>query len=68
MLEFCTEYDADFEELLEEGSVLNEYITEGRYPGDIAFEIIGDTEAQEAVGITCCIRDMVVARLPIDND
>jgi len=68
LLELCTEYTSDFEELLEDGTVLNEYITEGRYPGDIAFEIIGDTEAQEAVSITRHIRDMVVARLPIDND
>lgn len=48
LLELCTEYAPDFEELLQEGSVLNEYITEGRYPGDIAFESVGNAEAQEA--------------------
>jgi HEPN domain-containing protein len=68
LLELCTEYDAKFEGLLEEGTVLNEYITEGRYPGDIAFESIGGVEAQEAVSIARRIRETVVARLPIDND
>jgi hypothetical protein len=37
--------------LLEKGSVLNGYITVGRYPGDIAFESIADAEAQEALSI-----------------
>jgi hypothetical protein len=66
--QFCTEYAPDFEELLERGSVLNEYITEGRYPGDITFESIGETEAQEAVSIARCIRGTVIAKLPIDDD
>jgi HEPN domain-containing protein len=68
LLELCTEYDTEFEGLLEEGTVLNEYITEGRYPGDITFESIGGVEAQEAVSIARRIRETVVAKLPIDND
>lgn len=68
LIELCIEYAPHFEELLEEGTVLNEYITEGRYPGDIAFESIGDTEAQEAINIVRRIRDIVVTKLPIDKD
>lgn len=68
LLELCTEYAPDFEELLEEGTILNEYITEGRYPGDIAFESIGNAEAQEAVDIIRRIRDTVVAKLPGEDD
>jgi HEPN domain-containing protein len=68
LLELCIGYDPEFEGLLNEGIVLNEYITEGRYPGDIAFESIGDAEAQEAVGITRRIRGMIVGKLPVDNN
>ena len=65
LLELCTKHDTDFEELLEEVSILNEYITAGRYPGDVACESIGDAEAQEAVSIARRIREMVVAKMPI---
>ncbi len=41
LLELCAEHDEAFSELLAEGETLNEYITEGRYPGDIAYEEIG---------------------------
>ena len=44
---------------------MNEYITEGRYPGDIAFESIGGVEAPEAASITQRISEMVVTKLPI---
>lgn len=66
LLELCTDYDLEFEDLLDEGIVLNEYLTEGRYPGDIAFESIGDAEAQEATSITRRISEMVVTKLPTD--
>jgi len=67
LLEFCTEYAPDFEELLEEESVLNEYITAGRYPGEITFESIGDAKAQEAMSIARRIRGMVIAKLAIEG-
>jgi len=37
-------------QMVAEGAALNEYITAGRYPGDIAFEDIGKAEAAEALG------------------
>jgi len=47
-------------------SVLNEYITAGRYPGDITFESIGDAKAREAMSIARLIRGMVIAKLAIE--
>lgn len=49
LLQVCTEYAGEWESLAAEGAVLNEYIVAGRYPGDIVFEDIGQTEAQEAL-------------------
>jgi HEPN domain-containing protein len=48
LLGWCTNYDADLATLVAEGSLLNEYIVAGRYPGDIAVEEIGASEAEEA--------------------
>lgn len=56
----CMKYDSEFGDLREDGSVLNEYMIAGRYPGDIAFETIGITEAQEAVAIVRRIRSLVL--------
>ena len=38
LLEYCSDYDNEFDILVEYGSILNDYIADGRYPGDIAFE------------------------------
>lgn len=48
-------------------SVLNEYITAGRYPGDITFESIGDAKAREAMSIAPRIRGMVIAKLATER-
>ncbi len=42
------------------GELLNEYITAGRYPADLAFEEIGLSEAQEASQATREIRDAII--------
>jgi hypothetical protein len=42
-----------------DGAVLNEYIVDGRYPGDIVFEDIGRTEAREALDIARRIGERV---------
>jgi hypothetical protein len=44
--------------------ILNEYITAGRYPGDLAIEDVGPDQAQEALDAAHEIRDAVVARIP----
>lgn len=59
LLELCAEHDHAFQELISEGAVLNEYITEGRYPGDIAYEDIGRDDAEEALEIVRRIRGLI---------
>jgi len=49
LLTYCIEYGADFSSLIPLGELLNEYITVGRYPGDLALEQIGAAEAAEAL-------------------
>ena len=53
-------HDVTFAELLEKGSILNEYIVAGRYPGDLAHERLGQAEAEEAVEIVCQIKAQVM--------
>ncbi len=65
LLRFCSDYDNIFTGLLQDGAILNEYISAGRYPGDLTFEAIGSDEAQEAVAITQLIADYVVARVSV---
>ena len=43
-----------------EGAILNEYIVAGRYPGDIAFEETGRTQAEEALEAARSIRARVM--------
>jgi HEPN domain-containing protein len=49
LLSIGTSYNAEFEALVPDGVVLNEYLITGRYPSDISFENIGLAEAQEAL-------------------
>ena len=67
LLRFCSDYDNIFTGLLQDGAILNEYITAGRYPGDLTFEEIGRDEAQEAVAITQQVADYVVARVSVSQ-
>ncbi len=67
LLGYCTDYDSAFVPLIPLGELLNEYITAGRYPGDIAFEEISLPEAQEALQATREIRDAIVARMFISS-
>ncbi len=57
LLEFCSDYGTELGDLTAEGATLNEYITAGRYPGDLAFEDIGKVEAEEALKAARRIRD-----------
>ena len=60
LLAVCIEYNPEWEAWADEGAVLNEYIVAGRYPGDIAFEDIGKTEAEEALEAAQRIRARVI--------
>jgi HEPN domain-containing protein len=68
LLTYCIEYSIDFTSLIPFGELLNEYITVGRYPGGIAIEAIGLTEAQEALDAARQIRDAVTSRISADKD
>jgi HEPN domain-containing protein len=59
LLRECSEYGSQLSDLLEEGAVLNEYAVTGRYPGDLAFDTIGEAEASEAVQAVEHIADRV---------
>ncbi len=60
LLEFCADYDSVLGAMVVEGATLNEYITAGRYPGDIAFEDIGKAQAEEALTAARAIRARVL--------
>ena len=63
LLSLCSDYDVAFAALTMDSVVLNEYIVSGRYPGDLAYEDIGRSDAQEAIGLVRRIRDLVTERL-----
>lgn len=49
LAKYAIKYDPNFDELFPPAEILNEYITAGRYPGDISFEAISKTDAEEAI-------------------
>jgi HEPN domain-containing protein len=63
LLTRCTDYADRFATLREGGAVLNEYIVAGRYPGDVAYEEVGEAEAREAVAIVRRIEEAVRASM-----
>lgn len=70
LLGYCVDYDTGFEDFKEECLLLNEYITEGRYPGDLPFEDITERDAQEAIDAVGKIENFVPNKidLPDEND
>jgi HEPN domain-containing protein len=56
-------YEKDFNELFEETGLLNRYITEGRYPGDLPYEAIGKTDAEEAIAAAEKIESFVLGKI-----
>lgn len=68
LLELCSDYDDAFQGLLFDGSLLNEYMVEGRYPGDLAFEAIGHEDAREALESVHRIRAAVVGLMAGEPD
>ncbi|GAK61614.1 hypothetical protein U27_01515 [Candidatus Vecturithrix granuli] len=67
LLELCQAHDSRFAALLPDGAVLNEYITAGRYLGDVSGETLERDDADEALRIVHSIRDMIFAPAPIAN-
>ncbi len=63
LLESCKAYDSAFLQLFPEAEILNDYISEGRYPGDLPWDSIGEAEAQEAVTAADKIAQFAVAKI-----
>ena len=57
----------DVDTLIETSRRIRSLITAGRYPGDLAIEMMGPAEAQEALQAAREIRDAVITRLPPPN-
>jgi HEPN domain-containing protein len=60
---YALNYDQSFGELFPLAEVLNRYIAEGRYPGDLPFENIGENEAKEAIEAAEKIEQFVLGKL-----
>jgi HEPN domain-containing protein len=60
---YALDYDESFGELLLQADILNKYITEGRYPGDLPYESIGKTEAEEAIAAAEKIEQVVLGKM-----
>lgn len=65
LLDFCNKYDDSFRKLFPECELLNEYITEARYPDDLPFESIGRDNAQEAIEAANKIEKFVLEKIGI---
>ncbi|MBU2461676.1 HEPN domain-containing protein [bacterium] len=65
LLAFCIEFEPGFEDLKKECGLLNEYITQARYPDDLPFEDIGENEAREALEAADKIEEFVSKRMSI---
>jgi len=62
LLAYCIDYDPEFENVREECLLLNEYITGGRYPGDLPFESITEQDAKEAIEAANKIEERVLEK------
>ncbi len=69
LLGYCTDYESGFEDFKDDCLLLNEYITEGRYPGDLPFESITKKDAQEAINAAGKIETFVLEKInfPVEN-
>lgn len=68
LMDLCQIYNLDFGELRADGDLLNEYITAGRYPGDLlAADSIGRVEAEEAITAAKRIRARVLELMTLSN-
>ena len=68
LLAYCIDYDAGFENFKDECLILNEFITEGRYPGNLPFESITEEDAQEALEAADKIEDYVLEKIDLPSE
>ena len=65
LLGYCVDIEPGFEGYKGECLLLNEYITEGKYPGDMPFESITRKDAQEAIDAANRIESFVLEKIDI---
>ncbi len=65
LLAFCVDFDPEFEHVKEECVLLNEYITNARYPDDLPFESIGEDDAKGAIEAADKIEGLVLGKIDI---
>lgn len=68
LLAYCIDYDSEFENFKDECLILNEYITAGRYPGDLAFESINVEDAKEALAAADKIEMYVLEKIDFPSE
>ena len=67
LLTYTIDFDTEFETLREECKLLNKYVTEGRYPGDLPWELISEKNAGEAIVAADEIARFVKERIYFEN-
>ncbi len=67
LLMYAITYQKDFQDLFVETGLLNRYITEGRYPGDLPFESIGENDAKEAIAAAETIENFVLGKMKAET-
>jgi HEPN domain-containing protein len=68
LMTYCMDYETGFEGFKEECLLLNEYITEGRYPGDLPFESITKQDAEEAIEAADKIETFVFEKIDFPDE
>jgi HEPN domain-containing protein len=68
LLTHCIGFDPEFEKYKEECLLLNEYITEGRYPGDLPFESLTEKDAAAAIEAAKKIEEIVLRKIDLPSE
>lgn len=68
LLAFCVDFEPEFDKLKEECALLNEYITQARYPSDLPFESISQGDAKEAIEAVSKIKEFVLKHINLSSD
>ncbi len=63
LLGAAVEYEHAFTQLKSSAQILNDYISEARYPGDLSFETLTESNATEAVEAAERIEEFVLEKL-----
>ena len=63
LLTYTIDFDTEFETLREECKLLNKFVTEGRYPSDLPWELISVKDARKAIDAADKIAEFVKERI-----